>query len=533
MDARKLIPFLVTLAGCEGLISGPRLFAPLQPQPNSPAETPGEPPAMYVAPEATLRLLTASQFSNAVLQFAPDAQPAPALPNSSIAAAQASLNDTLVQDIEVRALAIATGLIAKPAFRAKFSCDLSQTPCRKTIVSQLAEVAFRRPLEPDEVTEYLGLFDSEATRFSDAWRGLEFVLVALFESPQFVYRVELDDTKGQYDGPALASRLSFLLTNGPPDDALRVAGFSGQLADAAVRRAQAERLLKLQLGRRGVNRFFEDWFQLDKVARLEKSATVFPLFSPAVAAAMREQAMRVAEDLVFTRRDARALFEDTGVDVNDTLAPVYGLTLSGNAAWRHLAPGVAGARPGLLAWPALLSLHAKPTKTSVTERGVFLRKDVLCTPVPLPPDNVPPLPIAAPGENLTTRQLFERHRVREPCKTCHTYFDPLGITLETFDGIGRPRTTENGIPIDASGEFDGVQIADANGLAAHLRQQPESMRCIAEQLHRYTAGHVTTAADAPLVNAMAKRFSTLQFDFQALLLDYVTAPEFSQVRRAP
>jgi hypothetical protein len=531
MDARRLIPFLATLAGCEGLIAGPRLFTPLQP--NRPAETPGEPSAVYLPPEATLRLLTTSQFGNAVLQFTPDAQTAPVLPSSSIAAAQASLNDTVVQDLEVRALAIANKLIAKPDFRAQFSCDLSQAPCRKTTVSQLGELAFRRPLEPDEVMEYLGLFNSEATRFSDAWRGLEFVLVALFESPQFVYRVELDDNQGQYDGPALASRLSFLVTNGPPDDALRVAGFSGQLADASARRAHAERLLKLALGRRGVNRFFEDWLQLDKVASIEKSATVFPLFSPAVAAAMREQAVRVAEDVVFTRRDARALFEDTGVDVNDTLAPVYGLTLARNSAWEHLAPGVAGPRPGLLAWPALLSLHAKPTKTSVTERGVFLRNDVLCTAVPLPPNNVPPLPIAAPGENLTTRQLFERHRTREPCKSCHGYFDPLGITLETFDGIGRPRTTENGIPIDASGEFDGVQIADATGLAAHLRKQPDSMRCIAEHLHTYTTGHVPTEADAPLVNAMAKRFGAAQFDFQALLLDYVSTPEFSQVRRAP
>jgi hypothetical protein len=493
-------------------------------------------PVLFDPPAATLRMLTASQYQRATVQLgAPFESAPPLLPTSAVAASAAVASDSLVHDFEARALRVAKALAADATWReGNSSCALTQATCRRSTVQALGARAFRRALTADEVEDYAALFESETARFADANRGLEFVLAALLQSPQFIYRVELEDGAGHFDGPALASRLSFLLTNAPPDASLRRLAEDGQLADGAVRRAQAERLLGLEEGRVGVRRFFEDWLQLDKVARLEKSAERFPLFSQAMPAAMREQAMRAAEAIVFERGDARALFEDQGADINAVLAPLYGQPAPTGNDWVHLTPQqTGGPRPGLLGWPALLALHAKPTKTSVTERGVFLRTEVLCSSVPQPPDVFPPLPVAMPGEQLTTRRLFERHRAVEPCKSCHSFFDPLGITLETYDGIGVVRTLENGLPIDPSGEFDGVPVADVTALAKVISQRPDALRCVVQKLHSYAAGTPWQSGDSPWVASLFEGFKAGGYDVRKLLGDYVASDEFALARSAP
>jgi hypothetical protein len=483
---------------------------------------------------ARLRMLTVRQFANSVRELGLDDTSIPALTTSSISAASASPNDALVQEIETLALKLAQAAVANTAWvQQNVTCDLSALACRQTTLQSLGTKAFRRPIAADEMTDYLDGFDTISSNLKSNTRALELVLAAFLQSPSFLYRVELDDGSDRYDNDAIASRIAFLVTDGPPDAELRAAAAAGTLIDPDVRSAHARRLLNGTTGRRGLRRFFEDWLQLDKVRSLDKTATVFPLFSKALGEAMVEQAGRTLEQLATSDADMRTMFDDTGAEVNAALAPLYDVTVPAASGWVRLTSDKIGPRPGVIGFPAVLALHAKPTKTSVTERGVFLRKDILCGGVPNPPDVFPPLPTPMPGEKLTTRQLFERHRSVEPCRSCHLYFDPMGITLETFDGIGKARTTENGLPIDPSGDLDGAPVADALQLAKAIKDRPDSAACMVQKLLAYSSGKVIELSDGPLVESMTEQFKSGQYRWQNLLIHHIASTEFVSTRRAP
>ena len=264
--SRRLSGLLLVSAACTGSI-----FEPARPVP----AVPDEPPAKVFEPApATLRMLTTQQYVNAAVQLGAQNPVPPPLSSGSVAAAYAVANDALVQDVETRSLFIAHGLVTDAAWVASSaSCDLTAAACRREVIARVGERAFRRVMQPDELDDYAALFDGEATRFADPTRGLEFVIAAFLQSPQFVFRVELDDGSNHFDSAALAGRIAFLLTDAPPDDALRADAASGLLADPMLRRQHAERLLAGTTGHRGVRRFFEDWLQLDKLSSLEKSAT--------------------------------------------------------------------------------------------------------------------------------------------------------------------------------------------------------------------------------------------------------------------
>ena len=87
--------------------------------------------------------------------------------------------------------------------------------------------------------------------------------------------------------------------------------------------------------------------------------------------------------------------------------------------------------------------------TSPVTRGKYVLTNILGTPPPEPPPNVPPLD-EKPGKPLTMRERMEAHRESPACSSCHKLMDPIGLALENFDGIGRWRTTDAGVRIDPS-----------------------------------------------------------------------------------
>jgi len=306
------------------------------------------------------------------------------------------------------------------------------------------------------------------------------------------------------------------------------AAAAGTLRGTDDRMTQFDRIIGTPSGRLGVRRFFEEWLQLDGTTTVEKDTKVFPLFSTAVAAAMKEQSLRALDRLIFERKDMRDLFTEADVEINDKLAPIYGA--QAGPAWVRKGKGEIGARSGVLTWPALLSLHAKTNKTSITGRGIFIRTELLCQGIPEAPPEVPTLPPFDP--NLTTRQLFEQHRAMEPCRTCHAAFDPLGMALEAFDGIGKARTKEGKVDIDPSGDLDGKPFADAVGLGALLREEPAATACMIAQLHRYVAGRLEAVDEGAWLGDLHDKFKQSSFEWLALVRAYVASDEFTQVLEA-
>jgi hypothetical protein len=154
---------------------------------------------------------------------------------------------------------------------------------------------------------------------------------------------------------------------------------------------------------------------------------------------------------------------------------------------------------------------------------------VLCQAIPSPPPDVPPFPEAMPG---TARQKLAMHRAVEPCKSCHSVMDPIGLGLENFDGIGVFRTTDAGMPIDASGDLDGTTFGGPRELATAIKNHPDATTCLARSMYRYALGHVEGNGEEDSITLLAKDFKDQTYKFRALLEGVVKSPGFAYAAKA-
>ncbi len=274
----------------------------------------------------------------------------------------------------------------------------------------------------------------------------------------------------------MASRLAFLLWNSLPDQELLDEAASGALGTVEGIRAAATRLLETPAGREAVGAFAEEYMRLDRISTQAKDSGLFPEYDPALQAAMVRDMRGTWEVLAFDdQASALDLFSTTKVVVNSELAQLYGLDTAGlgSGAFEVRSLPADGPRIGILGKAGFLSQFANQKEGSPTLRGKFMRDALMCTPIPPPPGNVAlELPEPPADKPLTKRQRLEIHRTKPACAGCHSYMDPLGLPLETFDAIGRFRTTDHGLPIDPSGEFDWA----AGRRRARARRDPQRGR---------------------------------------------------------
>lgn len=409
--------------------------------------------------------------------------------------------------------------------------------CTRGFIQTLGRRAWRRPLESAEVDGLVALATNAATELGSAIEGLRWATVALFTSPSFLYRAELGapsaDGSLRFTGYEMASRLAFLIWNGPPDGMLLDQAESGMLESADGIRAAAERLLDAPAGRQAIGAFAEEYMRLDRIATQAKEPTSFPEYGPALQAAMVRDMRETWESLAFDDRgSALELFSTTKVVANLPLAQLYGLDTTGldSSTYRVMSLPPDGPRLGILGKAGFLSQFANQKEGSPTLRGKFMRDALLCTPIPPPPGNVnivledPPV-----DQPRTKRQRLELHRTNPACSACHGMMDPLGLPLETFDAIGRYRTTDHGLPIDASGDFDGQPVADARDLGLVIAGTPDVARCILRKYYSYAVGYGERDVDGSVLNALAVAFEASGFALRELVLDVVTHDVFASV----
>jgi hypothetical protein len=413
--------------------------------------------------------------------------------------------------------------------------------CTRGFIQELGRMAWRRPLQSAEIDGLAALAASAATELGSPTEGLRWATVALFTSPSFLYRAELGtpsaDGALRFTGYEMASRLAFLIWNSPPDVALLDQAESGMLETPDGIRAAAERLLDAPAGRQAIGAFAEEYMRLDRIATQAKEPMLFPEYGPALQAAMVRDMRDTWETLAFDERgSALDLFSTTTVVANLPLAQLYGLDTTGLDAstYRVLSLPADGPRLGILGKPGFLSQFANQKEGSPTLRGKFMRDALLCTPIPPPPGDVDVVLEDPPVDQpRTKRQRLEMHRTNPACSACHGMMDPLGLPLETFDAIGRYRTTDHGLPIDASGDFDGQPVADARQLGLVIAASPAVAHCILRKYYAYAVGHEERDTDGSVLNALAVTFEASGYALRGLVLDIVTHDAFASVAPQP
>lgn len=412
--------------------------------------------------------------------------------------------------------------------------------CAAAFIREFGANAFRRGLETEEVDRYLGLYDAlvaEGDEFEDAVR---WIIAAMLQSVHFLYRSEIGDPAmdGTYTlrGEEIAVELAYLLTGGPPDAELREKGANGLLFTPSERRREAERLLGTPDAKGAVTRFFVEWLGVDRIDNVPKDAIAFPEIDDEIRAAMRRETELFVEHAIWAgRHDLPELLTGGYTFVDRGLEDFYGVIGGGDPTddgFRRTSD--AAIMHGLLTQGSVMTVHARAAGASPIHRGKLIRERFLCQELAPPPPglNASPPPV---DPNATARERYAMHSDVEACRACHRLIDPIGFTFETYDGVGRYRSSENGQRIDTSGEIvdsprSDATFADAGELARHLARSPDVHDCFTRQWLRYAYGIGPEEAGlACTLRDVTQRFVDDELDVIALLLASVESEHF--VRR--
>lgn len=260
---------------------------------------------------------------------------------------------------------------------------------------------------------------------------------------------------------------------------------------------------------------------------------LFPQYTAALQSAMMQEIPAMFQTLVFDQQaSAMDIFTTRNTFVTKELATLYGLPTTGltSTALAAVALPANGPRAGLLGTAGFLALNSGQAETSPTLRGKFLREVMMCQAIPPPPATVNTvLPDPPTGVTLTKRQRLEMHEQLESCAKCHKEMDPLGFPMENFDPIGRYRTTDNGLPVDASGQIDGTSFNGILELGQVLATRSEVSDCLVRHFYRYGTGHVELASEQPVLDTLQSQFRSGGYHVRDLLVAIVTSDGFRYV----
>lgn len=506
-------------------------------------------PAELGKGELKLRVLTQSEYRHALSDLLGTISTPLVLPADtavagfvSIGGSQVTVSASAVSLYETAGRVAAAEVFADaPRWQKLVGCepkaDLSD-PCVVTFIQSFGKRAYRRDLDQAEVELWaeVGRKTAQLPESSPA-QGLETVTSGLLQSLNFLYRAEtnrLDTTSGRlkYDGPSMATRLAFLLTGGPPSDALLAAAAAGQLDTAEGVRAAAAPLLDDAGAVDQMAQFFSELSQAHLVLEAQKSPELFPSFNAALQRSMLQATQLFIKNVVLAPgNDVRAFYDSDQTFVDATLAPIYGVSAPASG-FEQLTLGPETARAGILGQAAVLAGHSPPDRNSPTRRGVFILRNFLCQAPPSPPEGViTNVPTVDP--NLTTRQKLAQHLASPSCAACHQLIDPLGFALEHFDSIGQYRATEGGLTIDATGTLEGVAFDGEAQLAAVLRQSPRALTCLMSNYYRDANGRADAEADSALIDTLRQTLSSNGYVWRDLVAEFVTSDAFRSAPAVP
>jgi hypothetical protein len=406
------------------------------------------------------------------------------------------------------------------------------TTAAATFIKTFGRRAFRRPLTSAEEQRYQTLFAVGATVFKSGNNftdGVQLVIESMLQSPYFLYRSELG-TDGQPLSPyEVASKLSFLLRNTTPDDALLNAADSGELGTDDGVRARAQAMLDAMPASAVFKRFHAELFGLDRYRAIEKDATVFPLYSPSLNADLM-QADTLFFDSIFSQGQGfREILQSPVAFVNQATAPFYGLSAQGTAFKQvELGPD----RPGFFTRTGFLTLNATLRDPDIIHRGVDINRRVLGAPNLAPPAGVviPALPTPKPGQ--TNRERVSAHTGMGTCgESCHGVFiNPIGFAFENFDAMGQPRTTDNGKPVDTTSEYqfaDGTKaFSGAPELMQLMADEAQTHGSYAAHLAEFTLARDVDESDRTFVQGLQQTSMAASSSIKQIVLSIIESPAF-------
>ena len=514
-------------------------------------EDPVEDPLDLEVPASPIRRLTPSQLQNTYRDL---------FPGVSVDGLVAMQADPLVHGFDNNAetqaaTALQVGQIHDAAFAVAeaamadtspwLPCDVADSPCVQGFLEDFGGRAFRRPLTADETDATVAFYDEMLLEDGDPVAALQLTLQVFLESPSLLYLVEFgaSDVATQGDrvpltDHELASRLSYFLWNTMPDDALFDAAAAGELATPAGVEAQAWRMLEDPKAEEAIANFHRLWLELEEIEHIDPDPATYPLWDPSYAALLRLEADDLVQHSAFGPEPTLAtlLLSRRSVVQENGLAQLYGFVPDGSGVTELPA----SERAGFLTRMGWLGATSHAVFGSPIQRGVFVLERFMCIPPPAPPGDVD---TDIPEEDelgpiVTNRDRYSQHSTDPACFGCHQSIDGIGFGFENYDGIGSYRALDNGVSVDATGEFvdgdlSGVTYDGALEMSALLASSETVHRCATTQWYRYALGRSEKLGDQATLDQLSDSYWGTGGELPQLLVDLAITDSFRTRRAEP
>ncbi len=447
---------------------------------------------------------------------------------------QVYASSSIVSNVVISGPFNPTGLGDTSSRRRIFICtpasENEEAPCARKILSSLAQRAYRQAPSAEDIDTLLAFYRN-GRKNGGFNAGIEQSLARVLADPRFVFRFEREPENVPAGRPyrvsdlELASRLSFFLWSSIPDDELLGLAMQNKLHDPVVLEAQTRRMLADARSDALVTSFGDQWLYLRELKEQRPESKVFT-------DNLRQSFRRETELLLDSvMREDRSVIDLLNADytfVDESLAKFYGIPNVRGSRFRRV-PVPDDARRGLLGQASFLLVTSVANRTSPVARGKWVLENLLGTPPPLPPPNVPPLDTDASAKQpASVRERMEQHRGNPVCASCHKIMDPIGFSLENFDLIGQYRTKDGDALIDPSGQLvDGTKLDGPASLRnALLSRSDVFVRTMTEKLLAYGTGRALKYYDMPVVRAIDRDAARNDNKFSSLIVGIVKSDPF-------
>jgi len=408
---------------------------------------------------------------------------------------------------------------------------LDEKQAAQQVIARFASRAFRRPVTKGEMERLMILYAMAKQDGLNYEGALREVVVGILCSPHFLFKVEempegSDGTQPLSDYQ-VATRLSYFLWSTMPDEELLQQAWKGTLRQNLD--VQVARMLADPKAKQLTENFAGQWLEMRKLEIVQPDRKRFGSFNRQLAADMRTETEMFFQSVIDEDHSVLDLLEADYTFLNQRLAGHYGIgSVKGDHFRRvELADGRRG---GILTQASVLTVTSNPTRTSPVKRGKWILDNVLGTPPPEAPADVPTL---ESQKKLTgsLREQMKQHRENAACASCHARMDPIGFALENYDAIGRWRTKDAGFAIDASGEMPGGRKFDgAAGLKRLLLEEKkdEFIHNLISKTMTYALGRGVEYYDECAIQAVKIEMEQSDYRFSSMIRAIVHSEPFQK-----
>ena len=415
--------------------------------------------------------------------------------------------------------------------------DENTTPreAARKILEKFLPRAFRRQASPDEISEYLDLFEQAYAEERAFGPAMQLTLSAVLISPKFLFIIESPTESAEpipLDGFELATRLSYFLWGAPPDDTLMQVAAEGRLQEPETLKNQVIRMLKDPHARKVRNfaqTFVEQWLGTRALGREFKPDKSIKGYDSELEGGMKYEPVFFFHEILTENRSLLDLIDADYTYINRRLSRHYKVKGEFREQPKRVDIENDPHRGGLLSMAAILAVSSHPHRTSPVLRGKWILETLLGDTPPPPPPGIPPLDEDShEDEAQSLRQRLEQHRADPTCATCHDKMDPLGFSLENYDVLGRWRTEEGGQPVDARATMpDGTEFEGPAQLKQILMDRKDQIvRHLTRKMLGYALSRGLTFEDFCTIDAIVEDLKANEYGSHRLLMGIVESIPF-------